>query len=290
MSLLDNFRLNLNPVYFAYRRTSTETDSFKGIFHFHQGLELTYVHNGSGTVVIEQETYEMNPGTLYIFQPYKLHQLSVNITEEHPFIRSILLFEPSIFENYLERFPSLHLFLQDILNNEIPFKTLAIDEQEINSLWKYEHRIQDYSQNLISIEEHALFIIGYLRCLQNVVNHNSQRPTTQLRKTHRAEQIMQWIDQNYTKEFRLENIAKDLHLSPYHISHLFKEATGSTVSDYLSVRRIQQACLLLATSEKPISQISEEIGLINTSYFCQLFKKHMGSSPYQYRLQLKKRK
>lgn len=289
MQLLDSFHLNENPVYFAYRRTSTFEDKFRGIFHVHQGLEFLYIHEGAGTIIVEQETYNITPETLFIFQPYKLHQLSIDITDEKPFIRSILLFEPSVFNTYLEKFPTLRLFFQKICENELPNKAFFVNQQEMENLFKYHHNIQARHEKDFPLEEHALFIISMLRCVKNIVSTSDDKSMNRLRKTHRAEQIMEWIDQNLMNNFQLEDISQELHLSTYYISHLFKEATGSTIKDYLNAKRIQQACLLLATSDKSISQISEEIGLLTTSYFCQLFKKHTGYSPYKYRTHLKKR-
>jgi len=80
-------------------------------------------------------------------------------------------------------------------------------------------------------------------------------------------------------------MAKSLHVSPYHLSHLFKEATGISISEYIATRRIHQAILLLTTTKKPISLIAEQIGLTNSSYFCKLFKSRMGITPHQYRIQ-----
>ncbi|WP_254778362.1 helix-turn-helix domain-containing protein [Paenibacillus sp. cl141a] len=61
-------------------------------------------------------------------------------------------------------------------------------------------------------------------------------------------------------------MAKSLHLSPYHLSHLFKEATGISITEYIAARRIHQSIQLLATTKKPISLITEEIGLTNSSF------------------------
>ncbi len=80
-----------------------------------------------------------------------------------------------------------------------------------------------------------------------------------------------------------EDMARSLHLSPYHLSHLFKESTGISITEYMAARRIHQAVRLLTTTDKPVSWIAEAVGLLNVSYFCKLFKSHMGIPPHQYR-------
>ena len=97
------------------------------------------------------------------------------------------------------------------------------------------------------------------------------------------EQILGWIEHQYAKPFQLEQLAKELHLSTYHLSHLFKEATGISLTEYIAARRMHQAVLLLTSTDKPVAQIAEEIGITNCSYFCKLFKSRMGATPHQYR-------
>jgi AraC-like DNA-binding protein len=98
-----------------------------------------------------------------------------------------------------------------------------------------------------------------------------------------VEHILGWIEHHYAKPFQLEPLAKELHLSTFHLSHLFKEATGISITEYITVRRMHQAVLLLTSTDKPITRIAEEIGITSCSYFCKLFKSRMGTTPHQYR-------
>ncbi|WNR46083.1 helix-turn-helix domain-containing protein [Paenibacillus roseipurpureus] len=60
-------------------------------------------------------------------------------------------------------------------------------------------------------------------------------------------------------------------MSSYHLSHLFSEATSTSISLYVSARRVQQACFLFNKETILISGIAED-------YFCKLFKELMGIS------------
>ncbi|MFC5649593.1 helix-turn-helix transcriptional regulator [Paenibacillus solisilvae] len=91
------------------------------------------------------------------------------------------------------------------------------------------------------------------------------------------------MEDHYRTPFSLEDLSSHLHLSPYHISHLFKQITGITLSDYLIQRRVKEACLLLANTTKSIQEIASEVGGLSPSYFCQMFKKTKGVSPEKYR-------
>lgn len=136
-------------------------------------------------------------------------------------------------------------------------------------------------------EEFSLFLVAFLRAFKRLWEQQIEQPplgNTQ-RKPHQAERILIWLKEHYKEPLRLEHMASELHLSPYHLSHLFKECTGSSISDYVTAKKMQQAILLLTASELSIARIGEEVGITNSSYFCKLFKTQMGITPYQYRKQ-----
>ncbi|MNY58324.1 Multiple antibiotic resistance protein MarA [compost metagenome] len=75
-------------------------------------------------------------------------------------------------------------------------------------------------------------------------------------------------------------------MSRTYVSRIFRRETGSSITNYLTARRIKEACSLLMSSGLPIQHIAERIGLPNPSYFIRLFKKEVGVTPFQYRRSL----
>ena len=104
------------------------------------------------------------------------------------------------------------------------------------------------------------------------------------KQINHIENIMNWIETHYTEDFKLDNLSKDLYFSTYYLSHIFKKVTGISITRYLASRRIRQACLLLKTTNLSIEQIGQNVGLTNYPYFCQLFKKIVGTTPKNYRI------
>lgn len=275
-----------SPLYFAYRRKSVNYEH-RETFHSHLGVEVLYIHQGRGTMIVDNRSYDIRPGMLCFFQPYQLHHLKLDYSGGQIFERSLAVFEPTMFEAYMEKWPALHAFYQFIANGELPFPCLyEVDGPGIlNALFgSMDERLPTLSETEKQ-EEISLFLVVLFRSLkrewEKLQNHAAAyRPR---RRYHQVEKILSWIEAHYTAPYRLDEMAKSLHLSPYHLSHLFKEAAGVSISDYIAARRIHQSVLLLATTNKPISFIAEEIGLTNASYFCKLFKSRMGITPHQYR-------
>jgi two-component system response regulator YesN len=86
-------------------------------------------------------------------------------------------------------------------------------------------------------------------------------------------------DQNLS----LNKLADEMKISPSYLRHLFKSASNQSLSDYISIVRIEKAKELLRTTTFSISKISDMIGFINTSYFFTVFRKINGVTPNEFR-------
>jgi len=283
-----NFDLKEVPIYFAYKRRSSKEEHFQGTFHAHQGVELLFVHEGKGTLIIDQTSYEVKAGSVCIFQPYQLHHIQMELSEEAPFVRSIVHFEPSRYEPFLDHWPALKAFFKHINKGKLTSHIWYEEDLESLSsiLSSLDGRLASLSKDQY-MEEFSLFIVTLFRAFKLLWDkqHMHAPMRQEFRKPHQAERILEWLEKHYKEPLRLEQMSKDLHLSTYHLSHLFKECTGSSISDYLTAKRMQQAVLLLLSSDMAISFIAEEVGMTSSSYFCKIFKDYFGLPPYRYRKQ-----
>lgn len=85
------------------------------------------------------------------------------------------------------------------------------------------------------------------------------------------------------EKLSLEDLALMNKLLVSHFSLLFRKGIGMSPLDYFIHLKIQQACLLLLTSEIKIKKIASDLGYEDPYYFSRLFKKQMKISPLQYR-------
>lgn len=113
-----------------------------------------------------------------------------------------------------------------------------------------------------------------LSCIR--INSTDANPDStsnnKLRPLFYSEKIMNWIEAHYKEPFDLEHLSNELHLSKSYISRSFKRETGSSLTEYLTIRRIKEACQLLEMTNKSIELIGESLGFKSVSYFIQLFK------------------
>ncbi len=97
------------------------------------------------------------------------------------------------------------------------------------------------------------------------------------------EKINQYIREHYKEDIGRNEIAAEFYLAPEYLSKMYKKQTGKSLKDYICEYRIEQAKILLKKGELLVSDVAEEVGFDNFTYFSTLFKKYTGMTPNQYR-------
>lgn len=91
-------------------------------------------------------------------------------------------------------------------------------------------------------------------------------------------------------QFALSSCAEKFDIAPQTLRRKFKEATGQTLSNYMTAIRIEHACFLLTHSTLDVNEICIRCGYLDLSSFIRLFKQETGVSPGVYRDQNQQRK
>lgn len=110
------------------------------------------------------------------------------------------------------------------------------------------------------VKSHSLK--GYSPIIQNVINH---------------------ICLYLTDDLSLKRLAEEFSISPSYLSTLFKKETGSTLTDFVNKKRIENAVFLLNSTDLQIQSIAAACGVADLNYFTRLFKRNMGRTPSEYR-------
>ena len=92
-----------------------------------------------------------------------------------------------------------------------------------------------------------------------------------------------YISQHFPEALTLEEVAEQVHLNPAYFSTVFKQSTGSSFKEYLTMIRIEESKRLLANTDYTILDIAIAAGFEDQGYFAKVFKKYTGLTPRQYR-------
>ena len=92
-----------------------------------------------------------------------------------------------------------------------------------------------------------------------------------------------FMNENFRKDISLDDVSREVNVSPYYFSKLFKEESGENFIEYLTGLRMEHAKSLLAKGTLSIKEISLDAGYADPNYFSRIFKKHTGMTPREYR-------
>ena len=111
-------------------------------------------------------------------------------------------------------------------------------------------------------------------------------PALHAKGTERSKYVTEAISciaSNYgDPDLSVGKIAKNLHISEGHLSHVFRRETGYTLVEYLAQYRIRTAAQMLKDVRMKIYEVAQAVGYRDIAYFSGTFRKFMGQTPSEY--------
>ena len=234
---------------------------------FHKHLEIAFVEEGVLTIAIDNKTFDLQKGDLYIVFPNLLHagrqtegtRISIVIVDSelcHAFADTLMHYKPEV------------PVLRKGAFNEIVYAVFR-------RMYEINNSDLPHKQNALSGYLNAL--LGEVIVPLNLIRRDSDNDLIQ--------QLILFFLENYTKEITLEDVARKLNYSKYYISHVISETFGCNFRPLINSYRVSMAQNLLLTTGKTIGEISYECGFKNQSSFNRIFLKHTGATPSAFRQQ-----
>jgi AraC family transcriptional regulator len=102
---------------------------------------------------------------------------------------------------------------------------------------------------------------------------------------YRMKRVTEFIHAHIEKEITLNELARDVGLSPSHFCSLFHKTSGKTPHQFVLHCRIQHAKGLLAKPNHSILDVALASGFRTHQHFSRIFRRQVGIPPSAYRLQ-----
>ena len=104
-----------------------------------------------------------------------------------------------------------------------------------------------------------------------------------------AERAASYITTHFTEPITQTDVAEALGVTPAYLSSVFHEEKGESYSKFLTRLRMMQAALLLKSNPSAtIQSVAEQTGYASDKHFIGVFKKYFGTTPNEYRQQIRK--
>lgn len=95
--------------------------------------------------------------------------------------------------------------------------------------------------------------------------------------------LLAHVHDSFREDLALKQCAESFHMSPNHITRLFKKFTGMGFTEYKNKLRIDYAIRLFDETDRSIKEICQEVGFVNMNYFYKQFKDVTGKTPKVYK-------
>ncbi|GAA0182342.1 AraC family transcriptional regulator [Clostridium sediminicola] len=255
-----------------YASKSKYEDDWHSTMHLHPFTELFYVVHGSGHFKIEDKDFTVKENDLVIVNANVLHTESSKDSNPLEYIvlgidGISLMIDGSADDSELTNSYSIHNY------NKYKHEILFYLDNLLREVERKEEHYQSICQNLLEI----LILNVIRRTKSNLVLSSTKNINKE------CAYIKKYIDVHYASNLSLDSLATIAFMNKYYLVHEFKKYTGTSPIDYLIEKRISVSKMLLETTRYSMEQITEIIGFSSQSYFNQVFKKKVGTSPSKYR-------
>lgn len=241
----------------------------------HEEIEIKCFYEGSATLLIGSQTVSVKAGDVVVINPYEFHA-TVNTGEDkgkyHLFMLPL---------DYFTSVPELD-FRQLLFAEGKQFVTHHADPRLHGFLMQaaaeYQQR-QESGRLMIR----SLLMASFALLLRSGLTQaeDSAPKKKELRSYLVIEPALRCIKNEYGRALTVEELAKLCNVSKHYFCRVFKSITGKGVMEYLRDFRLRVANVLLAGTDRSISDIAACCGFDSANYFSRCYKKHYGKSPRQ---------
>lgn len=236
--------------------------------HWHRQIEILAVTQGSMRVVCADTVQTVSEGEMLFVNPYESH---IGHAGENGVSYLCFIAEPCLWYDALSEGSSATL----------PHISNHITDKSMFSL--LQSTFKEYQGREIGRE---LFVRAHLLLFFSLATrHHSTDVTAGTDSEARIGEVMRYINGHHTEKLSTRTLADTFGFSLSYFCRYFKEATGTTVLEYINAIRLSHACRLLQQTDLPIGTIAERVGFTGVNYFVRQFHEYMDCSPLQFRKQ-----
>ncbi|GIF42505.1 AraC family transcriptional regulator [Actinoplanes xinjiangensis] len=95
--------------------------------------------------------------------------------------------------------------------------------------------------------------------------------------------VLDVIEDRFRGVLSLADVAAAVALTPGHLTTVVRRRTGRTVQQWITQRRLQEACRLLSDTDLPVATVARRCGYPDASYFIKRFRSEYGLTPARWR-------
>lgn len=250
-----------------------------GYLHRHPEFEICYFPSDGGTFMIQDREYTIRAGDVFIVNSNDIHQPVLRAARNDGAI--VTYFSDRIFGSAEESGEWLNPF---ILANRLGANRVRSNRRLRNLIGELHTTVNQakgpWQLASLGILTHVLSLIA----CDFLQRFDRARQSQCLLSAHRFGRVISYINDHLHEPIRAASLYKIAGLSHSQFSVRFRSTFGVGVATFVQMQRISRAKRMLKSTSMTITQIALSTGFNSSSFFNQVFKKHVGSPPLAYRL------
>lgn len=257
-------------------------------WHMHRHIELFYVLDGAITISIGKKQATLEKGMLSLAFPDMIHKTET--TEKS--LALMVIFTPELLPDFHQEFVNEQLENPFVTEKEL-LKEITGDLEYLLKYTQREYETKRSAANgasemdtedermaeTVMEQEDIRIIKGYLYLIFGKLFRQLTLQPKAVETLDICQKIAHYLNTHFSEAISLTELAEELGYSRFHISHIFKEKFGCSLSDYLNRMRAEYAMELLTTSDMSITEICFASGFSSQRTFYRAFEKLYGKAP-----------
>ncbi|OPH61334.1 hypothetical protein BC351_15485 [Paenibacillus ferrarius] len=252
--------------------------SFERTQHLHEMYEIYYLYEGERMYFIRDRSYLILPGDLVLINRRDVHATSDSDKLGHA--RVVINFSDSFLENAIKEAP----YLLDALTHKTPVLRLDLPTRRLveDMLGKMLHEAEvPQLGQIFSLRQYLAELLLFTARYTRIHPITSPEHVSPLHR--KISTIVRYINTHFDEQIRLEELAERFEISPAYLSRMFKEITGFSMVEYVSLVRVQEAQKLLTQTNMKVILIAEQVGFGSLVQFGRMFRQITKTTPLRYR-------
>ncbi|MFC2186803.1 AraC family transcriptional regulator [Fulvivirgaceae bacterium LMO-SS25] len=264
-----------NDFYANHVNLHVKEHHFTKLPHKHDFYLIILFTKGSGKHEVDFETFQVEPGTLFILKPGEMHYWELsNDIDGYVFFHSRDFYDRRYITSSVKDFEFYSSFQYspsikvngEVLSNLKTLMEQIVLEHKKNELLKWE-------------KIHSLVTLVYINISRRYQPTSKNKSVVYLQTVRKFEEF---IEINFKRLKFAKDYARLLNITAKHLNRVTRECFNKTSTQLISERVLLEAKRMLMYAEYNVTQISDELGFDEPSYFIRFFKKHMGVTPLKF--------
>ena len=248
-------------------------------FHWHTGVEVNFVLQGSMTVSIGTRSIRIGQGGIAVVNygdSHKISECSTDLIYVQLFMRTEEFdrFIPGVSDIIFKCDPEVSDQMAVDLKKEIKDHIAGI-----TAMLYFEDAVQNRETHIIYA---CLEILNDLKMGFRYGRTQLADPAEEY-VWDRIWQISEYMYDNYSSRLTLEDVAEHVSLNKEYVSRFLKKYTGRSFEKLRSFIRSEISIRMLLSTEMSITAIAYECGFSAPRYYKAAFQEYFGCSPQEWR-------